>query len=479
MDERADILIEPLERETMRSKPVSLRSRKSSYDYLTHIARPELRLFKRLWPAFQVCGFVGLSLAAVSSALLVIHNGLPQWVMLAIIASAIVTFLTLVLATKVITGEEKIIYYHHEIAVMLATGLLVRLLGQPVLPYLDVTILGIGLFLTFGRIGCFLVGCCHGKPNHWGVCYRDEHAAAGFAAYFVGVRLFPVQLVESAFVLFSVSVGIALVLKGEPPGTALAWYTVVYGVGRFCFEFLRGDPDRPYLLGFSQPQWVSILLMCALAWGELSGVLPLQLWHVYVAAGLALAMVVIALKRRLQRAESFRLLHPRHIREVADLLEQLLEPADQDTVHCDWTLLPRQDGETIRIGSTSLGVQISAGKIRGAEVDVNHYTISYLRGEMTEEAAQLLAQLILQLKRADRNAELLQGRPGLFHVLINTEAGRGLPVNHQTRPRIHEHHDGHAATRKPSSSTREPERPLLSAFLLPRQSQSPNREHNK
>jgi prolipoprotein diacylglyceryltransferase len=40
---------------------------------------------------------------------------------------------------------------------------------EPIIPYLDVTILVIGIFLVCGRIGCLMVGCCHGKPHRWGV----------------------------------------------------------------------------------------------------------------------------------------------------------------------------------------------------------------------------------------------------------------------------------------------------------------------
>jgi hypothetical protein len=36
-----------------------------------------------------------------------------------------------------------------------------------------------------------------------------------------------------------------------PFANAAKLYTVVYGWGRFSFEFFRGDVDRPYALGFS------------------------------------------------------------------------------------------------------------------------------------------------------------------------------------------------------------------------------------
>ena len=43
----------------------------------------------------------------------------------------------------------------------------------PVRRYLDVLAIGLMLVLVFGRIGCFLNGCCYGKPTElpWGVCF--------------------------------------------------------------------------------------------------------------------------------------------------------------------------------------------------------------------------------------------------------------------------------------------------------------------
>src|SRR5262249_61119424 len=106
------------------------------------------------------------------------------------------TFLGIIMTTKPITGQERIIYYPHEIAVSLAAAGLLWLTSEPLLPYLDITILGIGAFLACGRIGCLMVGCCHGRPSGWGIRYTPDHAAAGFTDYYVGVVLFPIQLVE-------------------------------------------------------------------------------------------------------------------------------------------------------------------------------------------------------------------------------------------------------------------------------------------
>jgi hypothetical protein len=93
------------------------------------------------------------------------------------------------------------------------------------------------------------------------------------------VRLFPIQAVKSAWVFCIVLVGSALLLTGHQPGETLAWYVIGYGLGRFCFEFLRGDAVRPYFQGFSEAQWTSRLLMCVAVWAEWSGLLSFRPWH--------------------------------------------------------------------------------------------------------------------------------------------------------------------------------------------------------
>ena len=388
------------------------------------LVRSEIRVSRSLRPAFQVCGYTGLALAIGLAATLAMRLGLSPVVMVALILAAVLTFFGLVMVTKIITGEELIIYYHHEIAVVIVAAFLLWLLGQPVLPYLDVIILCVGMFLVCGRVGCLMVGCCHGRPHRWGVCYREEHAAVGFTPYFVGVRLFPIQAVESLWVFCIVTTGVTFVLNGRPAGAALAWYVVTYDLGRFCFEFLRGDPDRPYLWGFSQPQWISLLLMCGVVWAEVAGVLPLHLWHVAATAFLALVMFAIRLARRFGGASKHRLLHPRHVKEVAEAISLVSSPEAGAKAAGQWTVLPRKNSIPAHIGCTSLGVQISGGKVNGPAGDTFHYTLSCRDGGMTEETARILAGLILQLRQAMGAGEFVKGSQNVFHLLIHLTAPR-------------------------------------------------------
>lgn len=366
---------------------------------LDRLVRPTIRLRRRAWPAFQVCGCTGLELAVLLALGLTLYRGLSPWVMGAVIGAAIFSFYALTYAVKIVTGREQLVYYHHEIAVMLNAALLLWLLGQPVLAYLDATILGLGAFLACGRVGCLMAGCCHGRPHRWGVRYRAEHAAIGFPRAYVGVRLFPIQAVESLWVAAIVVIGAVMILRGAAPGAALAWYVVMYDIGRFSFEFVRGDADRPYYLGFSEGQWLALILTLLVVAGGLTGMLVFELWHALAAAGLALTMLAVALVRR--RAPARRLLHPHHIHEIAAALAQA--PAD-----------PAQ----VRVIQTSLGLQLSASRPPGQAGGACHYAISAQSGALSEESAQALADLLLQLRHDSGTIELVRSSRGVFHLLV-------------------------------------------------------------
>jgi hypothetical protein len=370
------------------------------------LPRTEISLSRRRLSAFQLCGCTGLLLGFVQSMLLTRHLGLSQLTLLGMTGVVILTFYALMMATKILTGEESIIYYHHEIAVIAAIALFLRLTHQPVLRYLDVAILGIGLFLACGRVGCLMVGCCHGCPVRWGVRYGDEHAKAGFPECYVGVRLFPVQALESLFVFATMISGSVLLFGGARPGEAMAWYTVVYGWGRFSFEFLRGDSDRPYYWGFSQPQWISSILMTGLVWAELRGAIPFHRWHLGASAALILTMLVITITRRLRSVPQHLLLHPRHVRELAELLRRVYDPR-------------RRFLQPACVGHTSLGVLISADLVRKPGCRIFHYAISARNTPLTDASARLLAGLILRLKHPSCTSnELTRGDHGVFHLLV-------------------------------------------------------------
>ena len=355
-------------------------------------------------------------LAILLAMTLTVLQSLSPWVMTGIVGTGILTFLGLAMATKIITGEERLIYYHHEIAILATAALFLKIANQPVLHYMDITILGIGTFLVCGRVGCFMGGCCHGRPNKWGVTYRSEHAAAGFTPHYVGVRLFPIQMIESIWVLGVVLVGTIFILNDRPHGQALAWYVISYGIGRFSIEFVRGDPARPYYWGFSEGQWTTVLLMCAVVWTELNGTLSLHPWHIATTAGIVSAMMVIALIRLIKGKHTYRLFLPHHVKEIVEAVERIAHSSAGKGTSAESDATP-DNIDNIPVSCTSQGIRISTQKVENGAGRL--FTISLKEHTMTGRLANKLADLILKLKFPAASGELIIGNQGVFHLLIH------------------------------------------------------------
>src|SRR5262245_40710493 len=101
----------------------------SSFDKLIRL---DTFILPKSWPAFQVCGYTGLALAVLLAMTLAINAGISLWVMVVIILASVATFFALVMLTKIITGEERIISYHHIITVTAVSALMLEALSQPI-----------------------------------------------------------------------------------------------------------------------------------------------------------------------------------------------------------------------------------------------------------------------------------------------------------------------------------------------------------
>lgn len=122
--------------------------------------------------------------------------------------------------------------------------------------YLQYCIPVIPILHFFGRIGCFLVGCCYGEPfeSNFSVTYTHSLFAPN------NIPLFPTQLTEATALLL---IGIFLLIyinkfKGK---YAFELYILLYGVIRFFLEFFRYDSYRGIIFGFSTSQYISIFLI--------------------------------------------------------------------------------------------------------------------------------------------------------------------------------------------------------------------------
>jgi len=107
----------------------------------------------------------------------------------------------------------------------------------------------------FGRIGCFMAGCCYGRAcvSAWGVRFQSQfaHDLTGIP---LGEALHPVQLYESVLNFFNFFLLFLILRRKKFDGQVFALYIVFYSVIRIFTEFFRGDhPEKAYLVKGTSP----------------------------------------------------------------------------------------------------------------------------------------------------------------------------------------------------------------------------------
>lgn len=152
------------------------------------------------------------------------------------------------------------VFYGGLYGALLGVWIYARRWKLPFFSFMDPLLPAVPLIHGWGRIGCFLMGCCYGVPADppLGVYFtRSQIAPAGAA-------LLPVQLYESLGVFVLAIVLIALQSRGVRAQIQLAVYLLSYGVLRFILEFFRYDAYRGFIGPLSVSQVISVLTV---VWG--------------------------------------------------------------------------------------------------------------------------------------------------------------------------------------------------------------------
>lgn len=158
------------------------------------------------------------------------------------------------------TLREGFVFYGSLIGGLLGMAIYAKRSGQPFFAFFDLFCPSLVLAQGFGRIGCFLAGCCYGSPCDAG-CPIAVTFPAGSAAP-AGVPLLPTQLMEAAFLFILTFVLVRILRLRRPYGTVSGWYCVLYGVWRFIIEFFRSD-DRGAVGALSTSQFIGIFIVLA------------------------------------------------------------------------------------------------------------------------------------------------------------------------------------------------------------------------
>lgn len=152
----------------------------------------------------------------------------------------------------------------------------------PVLKAVDMAGMVIPIGLFFGRMGCFLGGCCFGlHTDHafgisfpsWSPASEAQYRAGELAgAHLPSLPVHPTQLYEAAG---SLAIAGLMMFVLHPrkrfDGQVGLAFLALYSVLRFVIEYLRAD-DRGALWGLSTSQLigVAILAFVAVAWRRLA-----------------------------------------------------------------------------------------------------------------------------------------------------------------------------------------------------------------
>ncbi|MBX7245061.1 MAG: prolipoprotein diacylglyceryl transferase [Candidatus Sumerlaeaceae bacterium] len=137
---------------------------------------------------------------------------------------------------------------------------------------------------AFGRIGCYLSGCCYGclakgipalgvrypridgaDGNPIGAWAYMDHLNRGLmdATSHHSMPVYPIQLIE-AFLNAGLCAALVMYWKRRRfDGQVAALYLSGYAILRFLTELFRGDDERGIFAGLSLSQWLSIAAFVA------------------------------------------------------------------------------------------------------------------------------------------------------------------------------------------------------------------------
>jgi len=171
------------------------------------------------------------------------------------------------MALSLIFGD--IVFYGGLIGGVIAMLIFCKSYKIPILPIADLFAPALAVAHGFGRIGCFLGGCCYGiqvHPSHPFAVIFPSVATEVSASISIttgvptGVPMLATQLIEAVSLFIIAAILIIIYKKTAVKGLTVCSYGILYSILRFTLEFYRGDSARGIYGIFSISQYISIAL---------------------------------------------------------------------------------------------------------------------------------------------------------------------------------------------------------------------------
>lgn len=150
------------------------------------------------------------------------------------------------------------VFYGGLIGAMIGTFISSRIRRWNYIAVMDTLVAPICIAHSFGRVGCFMAGCCYGMETD--SIFGVEFPEGGLAP--VGVKVLPTQLFEACILFILGLVLLLIIWKSPKTGIAAGLYLTVYPAWRFFIEFFRAD-RRGEVGSLSTSQFISIFIFVA------------------------------------------------------------------------------------------------------------------------------------------------------------------------------------------------------------------------
>jgi len=232
---------------------------------------PYIEIFGRTYPAYGSCIAAG-AIMAVFIAMFLTRRKYDfefvdyvfnlAWIFIAAMAGA--KLLYLIVEIKAFIAEPRLfiqfiggggVFYGGLIGAAAGAFISSRIRKWNFIAVLDTLCAPAAFAHGFGRVGCFLAGCCFGRETHGplGIVFPEGSLAPA------GVKVLPTQLFEAVF-LFLLSGALGLILwRTQKTGLSIGVYLTVYAVWRFVIEFFRDD-RRGGVGMLSTSQFISLFI---------------------------------------------------------------------------------------------------------------------------------------------------------------------------------------------------------------------------
>lgn len=130
----------------------------------------------------------------------------------------------------------------------------------PALGMLDIMAGTTCIVHAFGRMGCFMAGCCYGTEQDGllSVTFTDPQCSAEP----LNTPLHPTQLYSSLMILIILAIILFVNRRKQFDGQLFMLYLMLYAIGRSVIEIFRGDLDRGFIIDgiLSNSQFISLLI---------------------------------------------------------------------------------------------------------------------------------------------------------------------------------------------------------------------------